>query len=278
MLTFVQMLISNSSFPAAPTVKSDKASGQTKTPATTARLGPAITANTALFLDFDGTLVDIASQPELVVMPQDLVSLLSQLSQRLGGALAIVSGRSLPDLDAYLAPLKLPSAAEHGAVHRLAGGLPTSAISPPLQDIVRVALALAAQHAGLRVEVKSHALALHYRHAPELEQLCLEAMAEAVMRTPGIELLHGKFVFDIKPAGITKGTAILALMDRSPFKGRLAVFAGDDTTDEAGFSAVQSIGGDTVKIGPGASLARYRCPDPFTFRQWLAISAKGLPA
>lgn len=278
MLCLTPMQISNSSLSAVPSFKSDTAAGQTKAPATTATPVPKITANTALFLDFDGTLVDIAAQPELVEVPQDLVNLLAQLFQRLNGAVAIVSGRSLSDLDAYLAPLKLPSVAEHGAVHRLAGGQPTAATSPALQHIVRVASALAAQHPGLRAEIKSHAVALHYRHAPELESLCLEAMAEAVKRTPGIELLHGKFVFDIKPAGITKGTAIQALMDRPPFRGRLPLFAGDDTTDEAGFSAVQSIGGDTVKIGAGASLASYRCPDPFTFRQWLAISAEGLQA
>lgn len=242
---------------------------------------PKITANTALFLDFDGTLVDIASQPELIEVPQDLVNILAQLFQQLNGALALVSGRPLSDLDAYLTPLKLPSAAEHGAVQRLAGGQLTAAASPELQDVVRVAWALAAQHPGLRVEIKSHAVALHYRHAPELELLCFDAMADALKRTPGIELLHGKFVFEIKPAGITKGTAIHALMQRPPFKGRLPLFAGDDTTDEAGFSAVQSIGGDTVKIGTGASLAHYRCPDPLAFRQWLAISTgrlEGLPA
>lgn len=260
------MQVSNPTLSAAPFIKPDTAA----TPL------PKITANMALFLDFDGTLVDIAAQPELVVIPQGLISLLAQLSGQLNGALAIVSGRALADLDAYLSPLKLPSAAEHGAVQRLAGQQLTAATPPALHDVVCVASALAAQHAGLRVEVKSHAVALHYRHAPELALLCLEAMAEAVKRTPGIDLLRGKFVLDIKPAGITKGTAIQALMDQPPFKGRLPLFAGDDTTDEAGFSVIQSIGGDTVKIGAGASLAHYRCPDPATFRQWLAIGAKGL--
>ena len=243
---------------------------------TTATSLPTIKANTALFLDFDGTLVDIAAQPDLVVVPPGLVDVLAQLSERLNGALAIVSGRPLADLDAYLAPLKLPLAAEHGAICRFANGEPIASTPPALHDVIQVASALAAQHAGLRVEIKSHAVALHYRHAPELEQLCLEAIAEAIKRSPGIELLCGKFVFDIKPSGITKGTAIQALMDQPPFKSRVPLFAGDDTTDEAGFAAVQTSGGDTVKIGAGASLAHHRCADPLTFRQWLAHSAEGL--
>ena len=278
------MQISNSSHLAAHAAKSKTVAGQkginasddapSDTPSAT--LAPTLTASTAIFLDFDGTLVDLAAQPDLVVVPQGLINLLSQLSKQLNGALAIVSGRSLADLDAYLAPLKLPSAAEHGAVQRLANGQATAAASPPLHDIVRVASALAAQHAGLRVEIKLHALALHYRHAPELESFCLEAMAEAVKRTPGLEMLRGKFVLDIKPAGITKGTAIQQLMDKAPFKGRSPLFAGDDTTDEAGFSVVQSLGGETIKVGAGTSLARYRHADPFTFRQWLHDSGKKL--
>ena len=244
--------------------------------ALTAAHSPAITANTALFLDFDGTLVDIAAQPESVVVPQGLTCLLARLSGQLNGALAMVSGRSLAALDAYLAPLKLPLAAEHGAVQRLAGGAPVAVASPGLQHVVRVASALAAQHNRLRVEVKSHALALHYRHALELESLCLRVMTTAIEHTPGLEILRGKCVLDIKPAGVSKGTALQQLMDKTPFKGRTPVFAGDDTTDETGFSAAQSLGGDGIKIGPGASLARYRCPDPLTFRHWLAGSARRL--
>ena len=260
------MKISNPSLSVAPAAK----------PGTTATSLPTIKANTALFLDFDGTLVDIAAQPDLVTVPRGLVDLLAQLSEQLNGALAIVSGRPLADLDTYLAPLKLPLAAEHGAIFRFANGQPIASTPPALHDVIRVASALAGQHAGLKVEIKSHAVALHYRHAPELERLCLEAMAEAIKRSPGLELLCGKFVFDIKPSGITKGTAIQALMDQPPFKGRVPWFAGDDTTDEAGFAAVQSSGGETIKIGAGASLAYYRCADPVTLRQWLAYSAERL--
>jgi trehalose 6-phosphate phosphatase len=257
------MKISNLQLFSTPALASDTATTS----------APKIATNTALFLDFDGTLVDIAPQHDLVVIPPGLVVVLAQLSASLSGALAIVSGRPLDELDAYLAPLKLPLAAEHGAVYRLANQPPMASTPPALQEIVRVASSLAAQHPGLRVEIKSHALALHYRHAPELEQLCLVAMAQAVERSQGIELLHGKCVLEAKPAGVSKGTAIQALMRQPPFRGRVALFAGDDTTDEAGFAAVQAMGGGSVKIGAGSSLAHFRCADPLTFRQWLASSA-----
>ena len=237
---------------------------------------PTLHAHTALFLDFDGTLVDLAAQPERVVVPAGLTRLLARLSSQLNGALAIVSGRSLADLDTFLVPLKLPLAADHGAVLRLAGRQPVTAATPALDDMVRAASALAAQHAGLRVEIKSHALALHYRQAPELEALCLQTLAQALKHTPGLELMQGKCVVDIKPTGMTKGTAIEQLMATAPFRGRVPVFAGDDTTDEVGFGAVQSLGGQTIKVGAGATVARYRCPDPATFRQWLDDSAEKL--
>ena len=230
---------------------------------------PLITRQSALFLDFDGTLVDIASQPDLVVMPDGLQDLLAKLSRELGGALAIVSGRGLHDLDHYLTPLRLPAAAEHGAVQRNTEGQVTHVAVPHLQDIQRVALALASEHAGLRVEIKTAAIALHYRHAPELETLCLVAMAEAVKRTPGVELIHGKFVFEVKTAGVSKGSAIQAFMAQAAFAGRRAIFAGDDTTDESGFPVVQAIGGQGIKVGAGSTLADFRCASPAALRQWL---------
>ncbi|MCY1166130.1 MAG: trehalose-phosphatase [Pseudomonadota bacterium] len=230
---------------------------------------PAVTQQTALFLDFDGTLVEIASQPELVQVPKNLVDTLRHLAGRLDGALAIVSGRRLADLDGFLAPLLLPAAAEHGAVQRLSSDRTVHLATPDLHDIARVALALAAQHAGLHVEIKSAAIALHYRHAPGLETLCLETMAEAVKRTPGVDLMQGKCVVEIKPAGVSKGTAIQSFMSLPPFAGRVPVFAGDDTTDEAGFAAVQAMGGQGIKVGAGDSLAEHRCASPARLRQWL---------
>ncbi len=243
--------------------------------ATTLAALPRITAQTALFLDFDGTLVDIASDPDLVKIPPDLPGLLAGLHTALGGALAIVSGRKLSDIDRFLAPQVLPVSAEHGAQFRLADGAVTLVASPDLHEVSRVALALAAQHAGLKVEIKTTAVSLHYRQAPELEAQCLEAMAEAVKRSPGLELMQGKYVFDIRAAGVSKGSAIEALMGQSPFEGRLPLFAGDDTTDEAGFASVQAMGGEALKVGDGHSLAGHRCASPADLRLWLHAALQG---
>lgn len=114
-----------------------------------------------------------------------------------------------------------------------------------------MALALAGFHPGLRVEIKSAALALHYRHAPALEVLCIEEMAEVVKRTPGVKLMKGKSVIEIKAAGVSKGTAIQDFMTQPPFVGRLPLFAGDNTTDESAFAAVHAMGGEGIKVGHG---------------------------
>ena len=235
---------------------------------------PLIGHDSALFLDFDGTLVDLADQPEAVRVPPGLPSVLRQLSARLNGALAIVSGRRLADLDRLLAPLRLPVAAEHGAHLRLAHGELIEPPSPALPVAIREVNALARRHPGLRVEVKTAAVALHYRHAPELEATCLRAMAEIAGAAPDLELLHGKCVLEIKPAGVSKGAAIAAFMAQSPFTGRGALFAGDDVTDEAGFAAVQRLGGCGIKVGPGATQALCRCPSAAGLRDWLRHAAE----
>lgn len=238
---------------------------------------PRVTVQTALFLDFDGTLAEIASQPELVEVQQDLVATLQAVARRLGAALAIVSGRTLVDLDGFLSPLRLPAAAEHGAVQRFSGAGVRRLAAPDLQAIEALALALAAQHPGLRVEIKSATVALHYRHAQELEALCLQALVEAVKRTPGVDLIQGKCVFEIKPSGVSKGTAIQAFMAESPFAGRIPMFAGDDTTDEAGFVVVLAMGGQAIKVGAGKSVADYRCASPAQLRQWLRSALEASP-
>lgn len=236
---------------------------------------PGIGPQVALFLDFDGTLVDIAPQPEDVVVPTGLVDTLRQLSVQLNGALAVVSGRKLTELDAFLAPLQLPTAAEHGAQQRMPGGQTLRLASPDLREVTRLATALAESHDGLRVEIKPAGVALHYRHAPELEAICLQLMLEASRTTPGLELLRGKFVFEIKPVGVNKGTAIEAFMVDAAFAGRHPLFAGDDVTDEAGFAVMQHLSGHGIKVGDGPTLAFYRCASPAALRDWLLASCGG---
>jgi trehalose 6-phosphate phosphatase len=248
---------------------------------------PAISARTALFLDFDGTLVDLASTPESVQVPPELVPLLSALQAQLGGALAIVSGRKLDDLDHFLAPLQLPTAAEHGACYRrqpATGGAAQPAapvrlfVLPDFHALVPEVFALAASHPGLQLEVKSACLALHYRHAPELEGQAHQVMQQALAKLPDMALMAGKLVFEIKPAQVSKGQAIRDFMQHPPFAGRRCLFVGDDVTDEAGFLAVHALGGDSVKVGVGASAASSRITSPEAVRQWLNHSSDALEA
>lgn len=247
---------------------------------------PRITSGTALFLDFDGTLVELASQPEAVIIPPILTGTLAALYGQLGGALALVSGRRLLDLDGFLAPLQLPAAVEHGAQRRNAHGLMISAPSTDLRHVRRAAEELISQHPGLKLEHKNLALSLHYRHAPELEALCLQVMQEAVANSSGLQLMQGKCVIDLKPTGVSKGTAIAAFMSEAPFAGRIPVFAGDDVTDEDGFDEVQQMGGHAVKVGPGPTRAKYRCEGVSALAAWLQSAlaqplgsrAEGLPS
>ena len=239
---------------------------------------PISLSDTALFLDFDGTLADIASRPEAVQVPPALIALLQRLAERLDGALAIVSGRRLADLDHFLAPLKLPAAAEHGALRRLSSGRLSELHPPDLGHVTAVAEELMSHYPGLRMERKTSAVALHYRQRPSLEHTCLAAMAAACERTPGTELLRGKCVVEVKPMGVDKGLAMASFMKEAPFAGRLPWFAGDDLTDEPGFSWVQQAGGSAVKVGQGATAAQHRCDSPAALHQWLAQALAAVPA
>lgn len=230
---------------------------------------PLSLADAALFLDFDGTLAEIAPRPQDVVVPPARIALLQGLAQRLGGALAIVSGRRLSDLDDLLAPLQLPAAAEHGALRRLASGRLTESRPPDLAHVTQVAEDLVGLYPGLHMERKTSSVALHYRQQPGLAQICLAAMAEACDRTPGTELLRGKCVVEVKPLGVDKGQALACFMKEPPFAGRRPWFAGDDLTDEPGFDWVQRAGGTAVKVGKGASAARHRLEGPAQLHGWL---------
>jgi trehalose 6-phosphate phosphatase len=228
-----------------------------------------LTDRSALFLDFDGTLAELAPRPDAVVVPHDLPALLMRLHDRLGGALAIVTGRAQADLECLLGPLSLPAAFEHGAVRQTAAG--ESALPTPvsLHAALAAAEGLAAQHSGLLVERKRTSLALHYRLAPELEALCLSTLADAVRGDPALQLLRGKAVVEVKSARVSKGEAIRAFLQEAPFAGRSPLFAGDDVTDEAGFEVVQQFGGAGIKVGAGDSVALHRLPDPPALRTWL---------
>ncbi len=216
----------------------------------------------SLFLDFDGTLVELAERPEQVQLAPAVLATLASLQQLLGGRLALVSGRPIAQLDAMLSPLLLPLAGVHGLERRGFDGVLHRIAPPDLTAVRTAAHALAALHPGLWVEEKFGALALHYRQAPALGPLCDAAMAEAVRQSPGTVLLQGKMVAEIKPAGIDKGSAVCAFLAEVPFAGHAAVFAGDDVTDEAGFAMVQALGGIGIKVGPGPTVAQLRIASP----------------
>ena len=180
--------------------------------------------------------------------------------------MAVVSGRPIREIDRYLAPLQLPVAGVHGAERRGAAGDVDRSPASPLEVVLEAATGLARRHPALLVEDKGTSLALHYRQAPHLEQLCLDVMEEAVAQSPGLALLRGKMVAEAKPVGASKGTAIETFLRKAPFTGHTPVFVGDDTTDEIGFSTVQRLGGLGVKVGEGPTVAWQRLPHPGALR------------
>lgn len=223
-------------------------------------------AQAALFLDVDGTLLELAPTPESVVVGAETLALLDAARRRLDGALALISGRPLTDLDRLFAPHRLAAAGTHGLEWRLGEGAETrrmttpagwrEALEPALQDF-------AARDDGLLLEDKGHALALHYRGAPA-RQAEAEALAGQLLRSLAqpARLLRGKMVLEFLPAGTDKGRAIETFMNEAPWRDRVPVFIGDDVTDEAGFAMVNRLGGCSIRVGQGAgSLAHHAIGD-----------------
>lgn len=233
-----------------------------------------LAGSNALFLDFDGTLAQLAPRPDEVVVSRQLVALLGRLYSQLDGALALVTGRAQEDIDRYLSPLILPAAFEHGAVRRTRRGTTSCDPGADLAPVLAAAQTLAARHPGLLVEHKKTAVALHFRLAPEHEALCTAVMTEAIRYNPDLQLLRGKAVVEVKSAHVDKGKAIAAFMEEAPFKGRRPLFAGDDVTDESGFDVVQRLGGAGIKVGEGASCASHRAAHPQALHQWLCDAAQ----
>ncbi len=223
----------------------------------------------ALLLDFDGTLVDIAPSPELVVVPSGLAKNLSRLRTQCGGALAIVTGRPIAQVDSYLGGAGFAIAGEHGTAVRHAPGeaiIHRDLPETPLHWI-NSAKALAAQHNGAFFEPKKHGFVLHYRAAPEAGR-ALQAGLEALLEeAPGdYQLMGAKMAWEMRPAGVDKGHAVHDLMSRPPFAGRLPIFVGDDITDEDGMREARALGGLGLRV-----------PDIFAdaaeVRRWIALLA-----
>lgn len=216
--------------------------------------------NSAFFFDFDGTLVEIAPRPELVHVESEVGTLLRALMSRFDGAVAVITGRPLDVVDGFLAPLILPVAAEHGSVRRDAAGQvhANEEDAEAVEAAHRALTPLAEANPRLILERKSSSVALHFRQQPELAELCVAAVRDVVANNPGLVILPGKMVFELKPKGVDKGVAVRTFLDEAPFKGRTPIFMGDDVTDEHAFAVVNALGGISIKIDDGDTRAKYR--------------------
>ncbi|MGC0876879.1 trehalose-phosphatase [Pantoea agglomerans] len=225
----------------------------------------------AFFFDVDGTLAAIQSRPEAVFIPEQVIAQLQRLSALSQGALALVSGRPIEQLDALAAPWYGPAAGVHGAERRDAeGNLQRISLPVEVEQSLRTELQDAmASWPGTQLEVKGMAFALHYRQAMQHEQDVMRLAEQSVKRFPGLALQPGKCVVEIKPAGIDKGAAISDFMEQPPFAGRTPVFIGDDLTDEKGFLAVNARQGVSIKVGEGSTQAHYRLHDVDAVYGWL---------
>lgn len=227
----------------------------------------------ALFLDVDGTLLDIAETPESVHVPDDLKTLLLEVSLRLDGAVALVSGRSIADLDVLFAPLRLCASGIHGCERREPNGsIVRPDLAPDALNSVREELhTFVHRHPGLILEDKGFGLAVHFRRVPHMSGDVLMWMRRMChWLGPRFTLQAGKCVLEIRPTGFSKGTSIAAFMQLPPFIGRTPVFLGDDITDEDGFAVVNDLGGVSIKVGDApTTFAKRRLSGVREVRHWL---------
>lgn len=233
---------------------------------------PALADDDALFLDVDGTLLAFADHPDKVAPDPSLLTLLASVQQRLGGALALLSGRPVSQLQAMFAPLRLPMAGLHGAQ------LLTSADAPPAQAdpaqwlhaLHQRAMQLAHAHPGVMIENKGQALALHWRNAPDAGAAVITFANAQLPQLHDVRLQPGNHVIEFVGSGHDKGRALQQLMQNPPFQGRRPIFIGDDLTDEHGFQAAQQLGGIGVLVGQrNESVAVAALPDITAVHAWL---------
>ena len=237
---------------------------------------PALTAaGHCLLLDFDGTLVDLVDRPEAVDVDDALIALLKHLLGTFEGRLALVSGRSVAQIESFLgaAIAGLSVVGSHGAELQLSGERVTPARPAALDEVERAFRAAFAGEQGVLIEVKSLGVAVHYRmapeHAPEAQRL-----AERYVGIDGLVMQSGKMMVELRTGGHDKGSGIVSLLGHPIFAGHSPIFVGDDVTDEAGFAAVAAMDGVGVLVGPMRdTAASYRLDDVAAVRAWLATAA-----
>lgn len=232
-----------------------------------------------LFLDVDGTLLELADHPGAVFVDSDLRQLIERLRAAANGAIALVSGRTIADLDRLFGDLKPALAGLHGCERRDASG--AMHIAPvaieQLADLRAGLQHLAARHPDLLIEDKGAGLALHFLRAPQLErELRAEVALLAAPLVPHFALLDGHAVIEVKPAAHTKDTAVTEFMEEEPFRGRQPIFIGDDQTDYGGFAAVRRFGGLAIAVGPRVK-SEWWLPGPTAVREWLGQLAAVTP-
>jgi trehalose 6-phosphate phosphatase len=225
----------------------------------------------ALFLDFDGTLIDIAATPDGIAVPESFAARLKALSERLEGRLALVSGRAIGNLEDHCGPLEIALAGSHGLSRFSARRERLGRRPAPLPESLFEAFAEFADGSGLHLERKAYGAALHYRADPSLAERA-EAFAGSLAVKHGLMVKRGKYVVELVPPGADKGAAVRAFMDEPPFAGARPVFIGDDVTDEDGFEAATELGGFGILVGRrAATAARYALADPAAVTAWLAL-------
>jgi trehalose 6-phosphate phosphatase len=233
----------------------------------------------AWFFDVDGTLVELAATPSGVVVHHDLAPAIKRLHKLTGGAVSLITGRAISDVDRFLFLPGVPVAGQHGLEVRSSSG---SLVSKPvragaLHAIRRSLDEAAARHSGLIVEPKGNSIALHYRLAPRLAPYAHKLVRSLRDQlAPDFLIQKGKRVVELKPAGADKGEVIREIMATEPFRNRTPVFIGDDLTDEAGFLAVNEMSGYSVKVGRGPSNANFRLGSVDHVRKWIVAAIEHL--
>ena len=229
--------------------------------------------NRAILLDIDGTILDLAPSPRQVWVPAGLRPILSCLAELTDGALALVSGRPINDIDLIFSPLQFAAIGVHGAEMRNSANAELQVRVAPLNKMLKRRLATVAELGpGILVEDKGYSLALHYRLAPDRAEAVRAAVDAICAQAPAnsVEILPGKLVLEIKPAGINKAVAVQDLMTRAPFAGRNPIFIGDDTTDEPVFGILAQFGGLGFSVGRIVAAVNGHFDKPDTVRSWLA--------
>lgn len=234
--------------------------------------------NWALFLDIDGTLIDLAATPEAVVVPEGLTDVLAQVSERMNGALGLVTGRGVAFAETLFAPLSLPVAGLHGAERRTsAGELERLPEDESFATLKRSLARVTSDWNGVIIEDKGSAVAAHYRQAPQWQD-SLEAIMTSALEEAGEDyaLQRGKMVIEIRPARASKGEAVRAFLAEEPFRGRKPITIGDDLTDEAMFKVAKELGGLSIRIGEMQdTAATHSIPSSAALREILAQLARG---